>query len=322
MTSVADLFICAGVPYAGVVHWGEMVPLEAPGVYVVSTNVDPNERSGPPDCPLDSAAIEALLQARPESTVDLNPATNALIANRLRAMWPSGEPVAYIGLAGTSTQHRVDQFYRTLIGARAPHAGGWPVKMLDSNSLWVHYGPSDDSAAAECAMIQHFVANLPDNVARALVDPTAPLPFANLTFPAGRRKKHGLHGVKARRAVADVPMQEARPTHPPANGSDPASTQPPQTAGLVRSTQNVTATDLSNGQLRVPRVSKSIFPPSKAYIEVELTGDAYTASWDPKIDGDKERSGVIRFAKGILASYITAGGPRRIETIPTGYRIS
>lgn len=322
MTSVADLFVHANVPHAGVVRWGNAVPLDAPGVYVVSTSADADEHSGPPDCPLDLTAIDALLRARPEATVDGTAATPALIADRLRAMWPSGEPVVYIGLAGIDTQHRVNQFYRTPIGARAPHAGGWPVKMLNTDALWVHYGSTDDSATAEAAMIQHFVTNVPDGVAHALVDPAAPLPFANLAFPGGRRKTHGLQGVKAPRVVTGEHHAEARPSQPPGNGSDPGGDKQPATVGLVRSTQNVTATDVGNGQLRVPRASKSIFPTTKARIEVELSGDTHTASWDPKTDGDKERSGVIRVGKGILTNYITAGPPRRIETTPTGYRIS
>lgn len=36
----------------------------------------------------------------------------------------------------------------------------------------------------------------------------------------------------------------------------------------------------------------------------------------------EERSGVIPVCNGILAKYITAGGPRRIETKPSDYRIS
>lgn len=322
MTPVADLFVHASVPYAGAVRWGAAVPLEGPGVYVVSTTADASAEAGLAAPPLDFAAISSLLQTRPEATVDSIAATPALIEARLRAMWPSGEPVVYIGLAGTSTRHRVNQFYRTAVGARAPHAGGWPVKMLESDSLWVHFGPTDDSAAAESAMIRHFVTHVPPDAARALTDPTAPLPFANLTSPAGRRKAHGFRGVKAPRAVADAPDSHTHTT------PDPDSTPPPvvdefaAAPSQVRLSQNVTPTDVADGQLRVPRVAKSIFPTVKGQIEVDLGGTVHIASWDPRTDGDRERSGVIRVGRGILKSYVDAGGPRRIETTPTGYRIS
>ena len=88
---------------------------------------------------------------------------------------------------GRVAHHRVHQSYGTLIGARAPHAGGWPVKMLEPNLLWVHFGHTDDTDAAESAMVRYFVAGLPDAVTRALIDPDAALPFANLTFPRGWR---------------------------------------------------------------------------------------------------------------------------------------
>ena len=39
------------------------------------------------------------------------------------------------------------------------------------------------------------------------------------------------------------------------------------------------------------------------------------------INGDKERSGVIRIGRRILSNYIQAGVPRQIETTRTGYRI-
>lgn len=318
---MTDLFVGAGVPYAGVARWHEPVMLHAPGVYVISTSADPDRQEGLRSCPLDLTAVSALLNARHEATVDSVAATPDLLTSRLRAMWPKGEPVVYIGLAGSSTHHRVDQFYKTAIGARAPHAGGWPVKMLDPELLWVHYGPTQDPATAEAAMIGHFVANISDDVASTMIDPTAPLPFANLTFPAGRRKAHGLHGFKAPRQLSDGEGRATPHARELTQRADLTITQPPESTGITRPTQNVTATDISNGQLRVPRLSKSIFPAIRAEIEVELRGDIYAASWDPRTDGDKERSGVIRIGRRILSNYIQAGVPRQIETTRTGYRI-
>ena len=322
VTSVAALFTHAGVRYAGAVRWGEAVPLQAPGVYVVSTNEDPQEHEGLAACPLDHTAIEALLKARPEATVDGSPATVEGFASRLVAMWPGREPVVYIGLAGTSVHRRVDQFYRTPLGARGPHAGGWPVKMLSSDGLWVHFGPTDDPAAAESAMIAFFAAGVAPGTARTLVDPSAPLPFANLTYPAGRRKKHGLHGVKTARTVTERVSAGEDVSHAAAPGFVRRDTDSPENSGRMRLTQNITATDISNGHLRVPHVSKLIFPTGKALIEVELGGESYTASWDPRTSGDKERSGIIRVGRAILRNYVTPGAPRRIETTDTGYRIS
>jgi hypothetical protein len=95
----------------------------------------------------------------------------------------------------------------------------------------------------------------------------------------------------------------------------------PEAAGLVRYTQNVTPSDISSGQLRVPRAAKSVFPVDKALIEIELDGHRLTASWDPRTTGDEERSGIIRVGRGTLTNYVAHGDPRRIETTATGYRI-
>lgn len=119
----------------------------------------------------------------------------------LRECGHHAEAVVYIGLAGASVRARIRQFYATQVGARAPHAGGWPVIMLESRRLWAHYSATAIPSPAEEMMVDYFVEHLPVDVQQALVDPTAPLPFANLRFPPGRRKKHGLRGVKTSRSA-------------------------------------------------------------------------------------------------------------------------
>lgn len=72
---------------------------------------------------------------------------------RFRAFWPGDEVVAYIGLAGTSLRKRVGRYYRTPLGARRPHAGGWWLKTLTVlDDLWVHYAATHDGGVAEVAM--------------------------------------------------------------------------------------------------------------------------------------------------------------------------
>ena len=238
-------------------------------------------------------------------------------------MWPSGESVVYVGLAGTNTRQRVSQFYGTPVGARAPHAGGWPIKMLETALLWVHFGPTDAPAISEAAMVDRFVVGLTDDVRRTVIDPTAPLPFANLTFPGGRRKNHGFRGATGPKSGA------ASRTNDQVNKLDHLSTLPVyigrQNAVVVVPsgwTQNLTAADLSAGQIRIPRVSKSLFPESRSEISVDLGGETHTASWDPRTDEDRERSGVIGIGRGVLTRHMSAGGPRIVERTARGYRIS
>ncbi|WP_171013052.1 hypothetical protein [Microbacterium sp. 2FI] len=199
-TTVQALFDYVSVQRGGAVRWGAAVPELRPGVYVVSTSEDPADGSGLSTAPVQPGQVEHLLQARPELTVDKSRPSSTQLADRLRAMWPAGESVVYIGKATTGVAARVQQYYSTKIGARSPHAGGWPVKMLDTRLLWVHFGATTQSGDIENKMVDVFEAGVPAEVRASLVDPTMPLPFANLEYPDHRRRKaHGIGGAKATR---------------------------------------------------------------------------------------------------------------------------
>lgn len=322
MLSIDDLFERAAVQRIGAVPWGTDVPLSNSGVYVVASTPQGDLRRGLIDCPLDSAAVATLLEARPEATVDGEAADADLLSKRLAEMWVPGHPIIYIGLAGTSVQKRVRQFYSTVIGARAPHAGGWPVKMLKTRELWVHYGACSDYDFAEQAMVQEFMGSVPDQVRRSLVDPNLPLPFANLTVPRGARKRHGIAGVKEARKARSFFLSAHEQPLPSATAVSPVallSTSLPE--GAVRPTQNVTAGDVARGALRVPRASKDIFPSEIAKIRVSFGSETYDATWNPRTSGDRERSGTISLSRGRLEGLIASGRPRQILTVIDGYRI-
>lgn len=309
MTTVDHLFRAARVGWLGAVRWNEPVPLTSPGVYIVSTSVDASAEQGLEICPVNADAIRDLLEVRPEATIDGLPANFESVSRRLSAMWLPLETVIYIGLAGTSVQQRVRQFYRTAIGARAPHAGGWPIKMLNATGgLAVHYGASDNPDGAELAMIDAFVAGVGKASMSHLVDPTTRLPFANLMYPTGRRKQHGFAGVKETRtkeAPAKVDSGTAA-QHTPQPTPSLVSTRPSMGG---RRTQNVTANDIQTGQIRVPSTTKAIFPSEATIITVDLHGERFNAKWNPKMGPDKERSGIIRIPKSELARLVSVGGP-------------
>lgn len=319
MTSVSDLFEFAETTHAGCVPWGTAVPLTGPGVYVVAATADASEAAGFASAPLDQLAIAELLKRHPGATVDGRMTDARGLAQRLNLMWPQGEPAAYIGLAGRSVQARVRQFYATQIGARAPHAGGWPVKMLESRRLWVHFGASELPSGAEVAMVDHFVDRVPVAARRALIDPTAPLPFANLKFPTGRKKRHGLGGVKTARPVPQLHVSPASSSTQSSRAGDAALVPTPLLrSGTRQLTQNVTEVDLERGQLRIPRAVKSILPAEVTRIRIVLGGEAATVSWDPRTEGARERSGVIRVGRALLARHARVGGPRKIDLAPDG----
>ena len=63
-------------------------------------------------------------------------------------------------------------------------------------------------------------------------------------------------------------------------------------------TQRVTAVDLRNGRIRIPSTAtsstKTVFPATRAAVEVVLRGRSVRGSWDPRMGPDRERSGVLR----------------------------
>ncbi|MEO7397340.1 MAG: hypothetical protein ABIW84_02130 [Ilumatobacteraceae bacterium] len=288
----------------------------------MATTDDVDDASGLVECPLDLAAVRGLLQVRPEARVDDVRATESTLAARLTSMWVAGEPVVYIGLAGTSLVYRIRQYYTTALGARAPHAGGWPVKMLESSRLWVHYAPCPDPTSTERELVSAFAAGLPSAVRAALIDVDAVVPFANLMVPGGRRKRHGLSGVKEARdaatpALADEPktpavlLAPARPElrlHP---------------SGPALRTQNITPADVSGGRIRVPSATKRVFPRERSTIDVDLFGELVAGCrWDPGYGSDRERSGNISIPKGMLQRLVRPGAPLTVTRIDGGVRLS
>jgi hypothetical protein len=127
-STVSAVFASAGLP-EGVVQWGIPIPRSEPGVYAVATTNQADDvaqvRS---PCPLSPAALNELLDVRPELRIDDARPDRDTLGLRLAALWLPDEVIAYIGLAGTSLRSRVRAYYSTPLDARRPHAGGWPLK--------------------------------------------------------------------------------------------------------------------------------------------------------------------------------------------------
>jgi hypothetical protein len=125
---VAGLMQAAGVAPAGVVRCNR-VPLDEPGVYIVAMSGSPDALEVLQHCPISPAAVQQPLDIRPELLLDgAHPARHELV-DRLAAMWLGDETVLYLGLAGTS----VAPPRRPVLGARRPHAGGWPLPLPFAN---------------------------------------------------------------------------------------------------------------------------------------------------------------------------------------------
>jgi hypothetical protein len=195
-STVAQVFTAARLEPAAAVCWGERVPEARAGVYAVALSADSAELKTLPVAPVSVAAVGELLAVRPELTLaGTRPSARAL-AERIASFWLADETILYIGLAGTSLRRRVRDYYKTPLGARRPHAGGWFIKSLANlDERLVHFAPTDDPHAAENAMLGSFCSHVSEATLAGLRDPAHPFPFANLEWPAGARKAHGIKGA-------------------------------------------------------------------------------------------------------------------------------
>lgn len=196
-STVSALLDAAGATWAGAVPWATKVPLDQPGVYIVALSGSPDGADTHDGPPISVPAADALLDARPELLLDGRRPTAEELAARLGSMWLADETILYVGLAGTSVTKRIGQYYKTPLGARQPHAGGWPLKTLtELDRLWVHYAACTPVDIAEKAMIDAFMENVSAASRTTACDPKTPLPFANLMAPGGPRKQHGITGAR------------------------------------------------------------------------------------------------------------------------------
>lgn len=200
--TVSGVLEAAGLVAGGCVRWSEPVSEQASGVYVVALTSEEDSSDGAlAHAPVDLARVDELLAVRPELTLDGRRPSARELAERLEAFWLADEVVLYIGLAGTFLRKRVQQYYRTPLGARSPHAGGWFVKTLSVlPRLFVHYSACDSVRAAESAMLTAFATGVSSTARDSLRDAERVMPFANLESPPGNRKRHGIAGAKEPRA--------------------------------------------------------------------------------------------------------------------------
>ncbi|MGV0813725.1 hypothetical protein ABQF34_17320 [Mycolicibacterium boenickei] len=274
-STVNSLLKSAGLTWVDAVPWGTRVPLDEPGVYIVALSKSPDNTETRGSPPISHPAVAALLDARPELLLDGFRPTAQQLAGRLGSMWFTDETVLYVGLAGASVTKRMGQYYRTALGARQPHAGGWPLKTVAGlDRLWVHHATCTAVDVAEQVMLDAFMANVSVASRATACDPGLPLPFANLMDPRGPRKRHGITGAREPRTLtAKSPGIDAPP-----NAVAPGS-ESPLSQGY---SQPIRAGDLKAGRIRIPNATKPLLPDTKETIEVVVRGQALQARWDPR----------------------------------------
>jgi hypothetical protein len=321
-STVSEIYAAAGLAPGGVVTWGEPVPETRPGVYVVALSSDiAAKRAGGAACPIDPDSVVELLRVRPELRLDGSRPTAGELADRLSALWLDDETVVYIGLAGTSVQSRVNAYYRTPLGARSPHAGGWPLKTLSVlSSLWVHYAASTDPSASEQLMLAAFVGSVSSASKSMLLDSNLPVPFANLEKEKGHAKRHGITGSRAPRkpsaaksVSADDQAQKITAIDTTVGVVESAQTEPRGKTTRTRPThtpagpmqsQRITETDMQAGRVRLPSSAKGVFPSEPTDVAITLRGEQMSVPWHPRYDHDQERSGVLSVGRQRLHALV------------------
>lgn len=323
-STVTDIFAAARAAADGVVLWGAPPTAPTPsvgpatGIYVVALTDDVDSCAEALDTPpISDSAADELLAVRPELMLDDTRPSRQQLVQRLAAFWLPDEVVLYIGLAGPRKRRpaqgevaqRVGEYYDTPLGANGPHAGGWPLKTLSClPDLYVHYVYCEDVTRAENDCIGHFAEHVSEQTRASLRDPVRVMPYANLEFPKGNAKNHGIRGARAAKAKrrvkppAGVAVRAPAPSRPmrhPSTSSPAVTTQ--------HHSQNVTAKDIEAGQVRIAiGATKTILPPARQDIAVVLRGRELTCRWDPRF-GEKERSGIIRVGKAAAADLLSPG---------------
>jgi hypothetical protein len=196
-STVSGLFSKVGLSIAGQVIWGETVPENGPGVYIVAISSNPSiepERLYEP-APISNTAIKYWIRKVPRIELDGRKPSVSALAARLKRFWLPDESVLYIGKTDKPLRSRVGDFYRTPLGDRRPHAGGHWLKTLSIiDNLTIFWALTHKAEEKEKRMLKLFMQQVSELTRKNLCDPFLPLLFANIELDKSQRKRHGIKG--------------------------------------------------------------------------------------------------------------------------------
>jgi hypothetical protein len=208
-TTITKLFKETGLPMSGQVKWGESINSRACGFYVVAltNNADKLECI---DKPIfnDKAInqwLELIKSGGKQILLGEKVANSTDIKQRLQKFWFPDETIVYIGKAGPNKKRtirkRINEYYNTILGCDAPHAGGHWINVLNNlSSLNVYYSEYSglDIDEKEEQLITYFMNNVSKTTKENLWDKINCYPFANKelyrkSMQTKTRKNHGLN---------------------------------------------------------------------------------------------------------------------------------
>lgn len=183
--TVKELFKHVGIQAFQCVEWGQAVPCFEPGIYIVSTSADADMETTAPLAPVfNDKMIQSWIDRLPAFTLDGAKPTVESLKERLAEFWQPIENVLYIGMTTRSLQERVNEYYETSLGAKAPHSGGqWLKTLANLGRMHVYCAPCLEPKAAKDTLLAYFLAKVGE------------IPFANLDGHHYRKQ----HGMKKQR---------------------------------------------------------------------------------------------------------------------------
>lgn len=186
-----------GTEYAGVVPWGVPPKIKTPGLYVLSLSADPNLLDGQlGEAPISLAALDEWLRRCPNVHLKGEHPNAEALAAHLNRFWFADECVLYVGRTGRALSKRVSEYHSTSLGAKKPHHGGYFIATLDrSIPLYVHCAIGKGDEIEERHALLAFSEGLSEASRARLGSPLDGLPFANIKWPTGGNKEHGLTGA-------------------------------------------------------------------------------------------------------------------------------
>lgn len=183
--TIKELFLHIGITNFRQARWGQEIECSQPGVYIISSSRAPEDSIQDSQPNFNDVAILKWINRLPEFTLDgMRPNVEAL-KKRLEEFWCPNETILYIGQTNRSISKRVDEYYKTVLGARTPHSGGqWLKTLRNIDSFYVYYAPTINPKTQESNLLDYFYNSV------------GKLPFANLEGPERKKKKHGLKGQR------------------------------------------------------------------------------------------------------------------------------
>ncbi|WP_432246079.1 hypothetical protein ACRB8A_04970 [Arthrobacter sp. G.S.26] len=328
--SVQELLGLCNPTAIGTVKWRQSVPLDVPGIYIVSTTADWTDGIGPyPEYEVDFTAIASLRKMCPDIRVDGRLANNSQVSARLGDLWVPNASVLYVGRASTSLQVRVGAYYTTKLGKTSPHAGGWWLKTFRHlDDCHVHFAACADVEKKELSMINAFSKSLSLSQKARLFDPEHIAPFANVEVRRRIYKKHGLSNYKlptagSRSKIINISRRKDLPASSEYLSSrlydsrnDPLSPILPAKQTILFSLV-MSEKDRNRSYLRIPAASKFGFPTTATQVLLTCQGRTQWVGWNP----NGSRSGRLSIDVRIMRQIVVVGERVPITASHNGYSI-